>query len=82
MGRAEIKHSRPPLGGRAARLLPRCAASIIPPLNHIAKLLDRRFVSGRAGLHRAAQGVPLLHGNVACKPIISAICHATVPYRG
>jgi hypothetical protein len=36
MGRVE------PATARAAGLLPRCAASIIPPLNHIAKLLDRR----------------------------------------
>ena len=78
----EIKHSRPPLGGRAAGLLPRCAASIIPPLNHIAKLLDRRVRFGPGRLYRTAQGLPLLHGNVACKPMINAICHATVPYWG
>jgi len=61
---------------------PRCAASLIPPLKHIAKLFERRGVSGRAGYNRAAQGLPLLQGNVACKPMISAICHTTVPYRG
>jgi hypothetical protein len=62
--------------------LPCCAASVIPPLNHIAKLLERRDALGPGRLYRAAQGLPLLHGNVACKPMISAICHATVPYRG
>jgi hypothetical protein len=45
MGRTEIKHSRPPLGARAAGAVAPRRRERIPSLNHIAKLLDRRVLS-------------------------------------
>jgi hypothetical protein len=74
MGRAEIKDSRPqPLGARpAGGLLPRRAAERHPAIkSHRQSCLIVGCVSGQAGLPRAAQGLPLLHGNVACKPMVS-----------